>query len=97
MPPSGTKEERVDAGRARGGFKMRISGRTRPPRLLPQNIRKESTVKANPLKSKVKLGVGFSVLVLVGIISAYAATTVVVAVQYAQPPCRHYEQAGAGK
>jgi quercetin dioxygenase-like cupin family protein len=37
-------------------------------------------MKTNPLKSKVKLAVGFSVLVLVGIISAYAATTVVVAV-----------------
>ena len=37
-------------------------------------------MKTNSLDNKVKLAVGFSVLVLVGIISAYAATTVVVAV-----------------
>ncbi len=37
-------------------------------------------MKTSPLKSKVKRAAGFSVLVLAGIISTYAATTVVVAV-----------------
>jgi quercetin dioxygenase-like cupin family protein len=37
-------------------------------------------MKINPLNSNVKFGAGLSVLVLAGIISTYAATTVVVAV-----------------